>query len=97
MRNDPPGTSISSVSTTSGYDARGPAEAMTRSPDVCLRVGPIAVNVDMSRNRGDVGAHPDTELAADAGRHRGRRDGPVSPLLLPRRQSACCTHAHVSR
>src|SRR5262249_28150145 len=26
---------------------------MTRSPDVCLRVGSIAVNVDMCRNRGD--------------------------------------------
>src|ERR1700749_1307871 len=64
MRNDPPGKSISSVSTSSGYDARRPAEAMTRSSDVCLRVGPIAVNLDMSRNRGDVGARPDTELAA---------------------------------
>jgi hypothetical protein len=33
---------------------------------VCVPVS-IAVNVDMSRNRGDVGARRDTELAADAG------------------------------
>ena len=52
---------------------------MTRSPDVCLRVGSIAVNVDMCRNRGDEGVRRDTELAADAGRHRGRRDHTHQP------------------